>query len=157
MRKLQCLDGLNGGGCGGIYSPTTIPVIAVDGHTGQSGGAPDTALFTVRWVPHQPTVGVWSCWPLKSSVFLRHRTVRWHTGQFGAIWHRRLSFVFWRLDCSVVDRWRGWSLFRCLTGQSGGSRAVRWILVDNCTPKNGVIGEQVDYVAETTQKQMSLS
>jgi hypothetical protein len=27
---------------------TTIPVVAVDGHTGQSGGARNTALFTIR-------------------------------------------------------------------------------------------------------------
>jgi hypothetical protein len=46
----------------GIFiAPTTIPVVVVDGHTGQSGGAPDTTLFTVPCVPHQPTVGVWSC------------------------------------------------------------------------------------------------
>jgi hypothetical protein len=34
---------------------------AVDGHTGQSGGASDTALFTVMCVPLQTTIGVWSC------------------------------------------------------------------------------------------------
>jgi hypothetical protein len=33
---------------GGIYSPTTIPVVAVDGYTGQSGGAPDTLMFIVQ-------------------------------------------------------------------------------------------------------------
>jgi hypothetical protein len=38
----------------------TIPAVAADGHTGQSGGALDTALFTIQCVPHQPTVGVWS-------------------------------------------------------------------------------------------------
>jgi hypothetical protein len=48
MRKLQCLDGLNGGGWRVFIAPNTIPVVAVDGHTEQSGGAPDTALFTVR-------------------------------------------------------------------------------------------------------------
>jgi hypothetical protein len=45
---------------GGIYSPTTIPAVVVDGHTGQFGGAPDMTLFTVRCVPRQPTIGVWS-------------------------------------------------------------------------------------------------
>jgi hypothetical protein len=45
----------------GIYSPTTILVIAIEGHTGQFGGAPNTTLFTVRCVSRQPTVGVWSC------------------------------------------------------------------------------------------------
>jgi hypothetical protein len=33
---------------GVFIAPTTILVVAVDGHTGQSGGAPNTALFTVR-------------------------------------------------------------------------------------------------------------
>jgi hypothetical protein len=36
---------------GVFIAPTTIPAIAIDGHTGQSGGAPDAALFTVRCVP----------------------------------------------------------------------------------------------------------
>ena len=42
---------------GVFIAPTTIPVVDVDGHTGQSGGAPDMALFTVRCVPRQSTVG----------------------------------------------------------------------------------------------------
>jgi hypothetical protein len=33
---------------GVFIAPTTIPVVAVDGHTGQTAGAPDTALFTLR-------------------------------------------------------------------------------------------------------------
>jgi hypothetical protein len=45
MRKLQCLDGLNGGGWGLFIATTTIPAVAVDGHTGQYGGAPNTALL----------------------------------------------------------------------------------------------------------------
>jgi hypothetical protein len=48
MRKLECLDGLNGGGWGVFIAPTTIPAVDVGGHIGQSGGAPDTLLFTVR-------------------------------------------------------------------------------------------------------------
>jgi hypothetical protein len=48
MRKLECLDGLNGGGWGVFIAPTTIPADVVDVHTGQCGGAPDTPLFTVR-------------------------------------------------------------------------------------------------------------
>jgi hypothetical protein len=50
MRKLKCLDGLNFDGRGVFIAPTTIPVVVVDGHTGQSGGAPDTPLFTVRCI-----------------------------------------------------------------------------------------------------------
>jgi hypothetical protein len=34
------MDGLNGGGWGVFIAPTTIPVVVVNGHTGQSGGAP---------------------------------------------------------------------------------------------------------------------
>jgi hypothetical protein len=48
MRRVRSLDGLNGGDWGVFIASTTIPAIVVDGHTGQSGGAPDTALFTVR-------------------------------------------------------------------------------------------------------------
>jgi hypothetical protein len=50
---------------GGIYSLQPLPSrwlieFAVDGHTGQSGGAPDMALFIVWCVPRLQTVGVWS-------------------------------------------------------------------------------------------------
>jgi hypothetical protein len=46
---------------GGVFiALTTIPAVAVDGHTGQSGGTPDRALFTVWCLPCQQTVGVWS-------------------------------------------------------------------------------------------------
>jgi hypothetical protein len=38
----------------------TIPVVVVDGHTRQFGGALDMTLFIVRCVTRQPTVGVWS-------------------------------------------------------------------------------------------------
>jgi hypothetical protein len=61
---------------GVFIAPTTIPAIAVDGHTRQSGGAPDMTLFTIRCLPRQQIVGVWSGWPLKSFVLLLHRTVR---------------------------------------------------------------------------------
>jgi hypothetical protein len=73
FRKLGCLEWW---WLGVLIAPTTIPAVAVDGHTGQSGGAPDMALFTVRCMPRQQTVGVQSGWPLKSFVLLRHRTVR---------------------------------------------------------------------------------
>jgi hypothetical protein len=43
---------------GVFIAPTTIPVVAVDGHTGQSGGEPDTTLFTVRCVTRQLTVEI---------------------------------------------------------------------------------------------------
>jgi hypothetical protein len=48
---------LNGGGWVVFIAPTTIHVVAVDGHTGQSGGAPDKVLFAVRCLPHQQIVG----------------------------------------------------------------------------------------------------
>jgi hypothetical protein len=53
-------DDLNGGGWGVFIAPTTILVVGVDGHTGQSDGAPDMTLFIIRCVPPQPTVVVWS-------------------------------------------------------------------------------------------------
>jgi hypothetical protein len=85
---------------GGIYSPNHYSSRCCRWHTGQSGGAPDMALFTVQCVPRQSSVGVWSGWPLKSFVLLRHRTVRWHTRQFGVLW--LCSFDLWllRVHCS---------------------------------------------------------
>jgi hypothetical protein len=53
MRSVGGLDGLNGGGWGVFIAPITIPAVAVDGHTRQSGGAPDVALFIVRYMPRQ--------------------------------------------------------------------------------------------------------
>jgi hypothetical protein len=100
------LDGLNGAGWGVFIALTTIPAVAVDGHTGQSGGAPDMALFIVRWVPRQPTIGVWSGWPLMSFVLLWHRTVQWHTGQSSAFDFAVLtSALFTVPPVSAVDRW----------------------------------------------------
>jgi hypothetical protein len=32
----------------GVFIAPTIILVVVDGHTGRSGGAPDTPLFTVR-------------------------------------------------------------------------------------------------------------
>jgi hypothetical protein len=43
---------------GVFIAPTTIPAVAVDGHTGQSSGAPDMKLFIVRCLPRQQTVEV---------------------------------------------------------------------------------------------------
>jgi hypothetical protein len=45
---------------GVFIAPTTIPVVVVDGQTGQSGGAPDMTLFTIQCLPRQQTVGVWT-------------------------------------------------------------------------------------------------
>jgi hypothetical protein len=63
MWSSENLDVFNGGGWGVFIAPITIPVVAVDGHTGQSDGAPDMALFGVRCLPRQQTVGVWSYSP----------------------------------------------------------------------------------------------
>jgi hypothetical protein len=45
---------------GVFIAPTTILAVVVDGHTGQSDGAPDMALFIVRCLSHQLIIGVWS-------------------------------------------------------------------------------------------------
>jgi hypothetical protein len=57
---------------GGIYSPNHY-----------SSHCCWWAHRTVRCVPRRPIVGVWSGWPLKSFLPLRHQTVPWHTGQYG--------------------------------------------------------------------------
>jgi hypothetical protein len=43
-----------------FIAPSTIPAVVVDGHTEQSGGAPEITVFIVRCVPCQPTVRVWT-------------------------------------------------------------------------------------------------
>ena len=48
MWSSENFDGLNGGGCGVFIAPTTIPVVTVDGRTGQFGGALHITLFIVR-------------------------------------------------------------------------------------------------------------
>jgi hypothetical protein len=61
FRKLGWLEW---GVIGGIYSPhppiQPLADSAVDGHTRQSGGALDMALFIFWCAPCQQTVGVWS-------------------------------------------------------------------------------------------------
>jgi hypothetical protein len=110
--RAENLDGLNVGGFGVFIAQTTIPVVAVDRHNGQSGGAPDTALFIVRCVPRQQTDEVWSGWPLKSFVLLRHRTVRCVlTSQFWLM-TSALSTVHCSPQSTVG---RSWSLLRWLT------------------------------------------
>jgi hypothetical protein len=94
MRKLECLDGLNIGGWG-IYSPNHYSswwLTLLSTGTTDCPVVHQTLLFTVRWVPRQPTVGVWSGWPLKSSVLLLHRTVRCNL---------TLQIVFWLLRCRL--------------------------------------------------------
>ena len=100
---------------------------SVDGHIGQFGGAPDTILLTVWCVPRQPTVGVWSGWPLNTSVLLVHRTVRWHSGQSGATCRRRLFSDFWRCRLRAQSRNR---LLVESTVAPRSHRTVRWFLVD---------------------------
>jgi hypothetical protein len=87
----------------------------------QSDGAPDMALFTVRCAPHQPTVGVWSCWPLKSFVLLWHRTVRCV-----------LTLQFWLLTSapSTVPSSTRSTVWVKLTVAPLAHRTVWWILVE---------------------------
>jgi hypothetical protein len=49
----------------GIYSSNQYSSCCCRWRTGQSGGASDKALFTVRCLPCQQTVRVWSGSPLK--------------------------------------------------------------------------------------------
>ena len=106
-------------------NPTTIPVVAVDGHTAQSGGAPDMTLLTVWCVPRQQTIGVWSSWPLKSFVLLQHRTVQWHTGQSVVFW--LCSSDFWPLCCTLFTVHRSRPLGavdRCSVGKPESGQFV---------------------------------
>jgi hypothetical protein len=100
---------------GGIYSPNHYSSCCCRWLIGQSGGVPNMLLFIVRCVPRQLPIGVWNSWPLKSFVLLRHRTVRWHTGQSGVFWLRYSEF--WPAHCSLFTwhRSRPFSAFsRCV-------------------------------------------
>jgi hypothetical protein len=85
------------------------------------------ALFTIRCVPRQSPVGVWSCWPLKFSVLLRHRTVWWCTEQSGVFWLG--SSDFWLMHCSLFLLQRSRPLVK-LTGSLLAHRTVRWIIAE---------------------------
>jgi hypothetical protein len=78
---------------GGIYSPNHY-----------SSRCCRWAHRTVQWctghntvhcpvVPRQLTVEGWSCWPLKSSIFLQYQTVWWHTRQSDVFWLCRLALA----------------------------------------------------------------
>jgi hypothetical protein len=82
---------------GDIYSPNHYSSCCYRWHSGQSGGALDRALFTVRCLLRQQTVGVRRSWPLKSFVLLLHRTVRWHTGHVQCV----LTSLLWLLTSAL--------------------------------------------------------
>jgi hypothetical protein len=134
MWSSENLDGLNGGGWGRIYSPNHYSSRCCRWHTGQSGGVPNMALFIVRCVPHQLTVGVWSGWPLKSFVLLRHRTVRWHTGPSGVFWLCSSDFWPLRWPLFTVHRSRPLgTVDRCSVSSpymSGAHRTIQWIIAE---------------------------
>jgi endogenous inhibitor of DNA gyrase (YacG/DUF329 family) len=108
MWSSENLDGLNGGGWGVFIAPTTILAVAGD-------GTPDMTLFTVRCVPRQHTIGVWSGWPLKPCPI---------AAPDSSVAHRtcpvRSDFIAWHLTSHytpfAVDRWRRLPLLRWLTG-----------------------------------------
>jgi hypothetical protein len=115
---------------------TTILAVDVD-------GTPDRTLFTVRWLPRQQTIGVWSGWPLKSFVLLLHRTVRCHTGQtsatpdssvcsnFAALTSTLYAFAIHQSrPLGAVDRWSVGA-----PDMFGAHRTVRWIIVERL-PEN---------------------
>jgi hypothetical protein len=62
--RVEGLDVLNGGGWGCIYSPNPIFSHWTESNNFLSMGAPDKALFNVRCLPRQPTVGVCGSQPL---------------------------------------------------------------------------------------------
>jgi hypothetical protein len=123
MKRVGCLDDLNGGGWELFIAPTTILVVGWllcrRAHR-QSGGAPDTVLFTVQCVPRQPTVGVWSYWSLKT-FFL-----------FGAPDSPvRPDVADCLLTSDASNCGRSPAVDRCSEGSPDiAHRTVRWFLVD---------------------------
>jgi hypothetical protein len=121
---------------GGIYSPNHYSSRCCRWHTRQSGGAPDRVLFTIRCLPCQQTVGVWSGWPLKSFVLLLHQTVRWHTRLSSAFWLCCSDFCTVRFYCSSQSTFaRRWLLLCWLTGHVRWHWTVRWIIAERFPEK----------------------
>jgi hypothetical protein len=97
---------------GGIYSPNHYSSRCCRRAHRIAQWCTGTALFAIRCLPCQQTVGVWSGWPLKSFVLLRHRTVRCI-----------LTLLLWLLTCALFTVHltsqstvgRNWSLLRWLT------------------------------------------
>jgi hypothetical protein len=86
---------------------------------------PVSATSANRWV--------WSCWPLKSFVLLRHRTVGGTPDSPVYSDFAVLTSDFCTVHCSfvsAVDHWRSWPLLRWLNGQSGVHRTIRWIIAE---------------------------
>jgi hypothetical protein len=96
-------------------------------------------LFTVRCLPRQQIIRVWSGWLLKSFVLLWHQTVRWHTRQSGAFWLRCSDF--WLLHCALftVHNSRPLSAVDCCSVgspyMSGAHQTVWWIIAERFAEK----------------------
>jgi hypothetical protein len=124
MWRCESLDGLNGDGWGLFITPTTIPAVVVDGHTGQSGGAPDITLFIACHVTRPLGIGAVDRWSPLSSC---------GTGQSGGTPDSLVRSDFCFVHCTVVAQSTvrcSWPLLRWLTGQSGAHQTVRWIIAE---------------------------
>jgi hypothetical protein len=76
-------------------------------------------LFTVRCV--QPTIGVWSGWPLKSFVLLRHHFGGTPDSPVRSDFAVLTSALFTVPSSAQSIVGCSWPLLRWLTGQSGGT------------------------------------
>jgi hypothetical protein len=85
------------------------------------------SMFTVRLVPRQATIGFWGCRPLKSSVLVVHRIIRWHIGQSSVTWRRTLSSDFLRFRLLAQSHSRPLAES---TVAPRAHRTTRWFLVD---------------------------
>jgi hypothetical protein len=131
---------------GVFIAPTTILVVGCSvcwraHQTVQC--APDMELFIVQCVPHQPTIEVWSCWPLKSFVLVVDRIVRCDlTSQTISDLLTLQAMVHSTAD----DHWRSWPLLR-------GHQTVRWFLAEELWefPRATSSLDMPAWVADTVQ------
>jgi hypothetical protein len=93
-----------------------------------STGTPDRALFTVWCLPRQLAVRVCSSCLLDLPIPVLYRTIRWHTGPFGATVFSDISDFLTSPTRVAVDRWRRCPLALGFTRQSDAHRTVQWIL-----------------------------
>jgi hypothetical protein len=129
MRRLESLDGLNGGGWRVFIAPNTIPVVAVDGHTGHCTVlCPVSSTSADRWGLELLTVEVFYTLAAPDSL-VAHQTVWCILTLQTDFW----LLLYWPhnsqrstdyVAVSVVDCWAK------LTVASLAHWTVRWILAD---------------------------
>jgi hypothetical protein len=89
-----------------------------------SMGTPDMTMFSVRCMPRQRPVGVWSGWSLKPFILYLHRTVRWHIEHVRCVLTSQPDI--WLCTVHLLQSTVG-AGYRCSVGSPDMSRAHRTV------------------------------